>query len=328
MQYKSEPHIAARKRFDIGKRRKRGNALRVCLLSLSLPDDPGKIPAHQVQDDHGDRQEEVPVVVGKDLVEEIQRGIGKIGRIDGEHVADLDHLAVEVQELGIVDGQIHEVNEGICAKGDAEGGLDALGIQLDQPQLEHHDRDTDLQDVREVEEVKGPTEQYHLLGAVRQGHQGKQRSEGPQQKKVARRFVLGPYREGKGHSVQRAEVKGKILERSAPGDEIVYDGGPPRKGQNAQNDVLRFFACPFQTNVQNNDHEDTGDQRSDMYRPKKSPKRHSNLLHTCEIIQPSAKKSRTCKTDTLYHIIPHLSTKKEKPLRFLLLFSTAPRAYQ
>ena len=78
----------------------------VCILFdffPSLLDDDGQIPAHQVQHDHGNCQEEIPVVIGKDLVEKIQHRIGVVGRVDGEHVVDLDDLAVEVEKLGIID---------------------------------------------------------------------------------------------------------------------------------------------------------------------------------------------------------------------------------
>ena len=135
------------------------------LLSFlsSLLNDNRQIPAHKVSNDYGHRKEEVPVVIGDNGVEEIENGVSKVGGIDREHIADPDNLAVEIKEICVIDRKVDEVNNGICAEGYSEGGLDTLGIELCKAELEHNDRNTYLKDVGKIEEVEGPVEEHHLL---------------------------------------------------------------------------------------------------------------------------------------------------------------------
>ena len=135
------------------------------LLSFcfSFLDDNRQVPTHKVQDNYGNRKEEVPVVVGNNRIEEVEGGVSKALGIEREHVAYPDGLAVEVKETRCVECKIDKVNDCICSEGDAKGRLNALGIKLYKAELEHHNRDTNLKHVREVEEVEGPAEENHLL---------------------------------------------------------------------------------------------------------------------------------------------------------------------
>ena len=171
------------------------------------------------------------------------------------------------------------MDDGICAKGDSDGGLDALGIQLDKPQLEHDNGNTNLQHVREVEEVKGPAEQNHLLRAVRKGNEGEQCAEGPKEQEVAGRLILRPHGEGKYHSVEGAKMEGEILKRSAPCHQVIDDSRPSGKGQNTKNNVLRLLGHLLKDAVQGYVDQGGGNQGCNMNGSEKSPKWHNGLLN-------------------------------------------------
>ena len=45
-------------------------------------DDSRQIPDHKVDNDYGNRQEEIPIVIGNDRVKEIKDGVGEIGGVN------------------------------------------------------------------------------------------------------------------------------------------------------------------------------------------------------------------------------------------------------
>ena len=53
----------------------------LCFFLFSF-DDSRQIPDHKVDNDYGNRQEEIPIVIGNDRVKEIKDGVGEIGGVN------------------------------------------------------------------------------------------------------------------------------------------------------------------------------------------------------------------------------------------------------
>ena len=157
--------------------------------------------------------EHVPEGVRDKVVEEDENGI--VGR-DRVHIIDLNDLACGgrdiVFEAMTVQRDVDEVDDGVCARGDADGREDTSRVKLAEPELEKQDRDAHFEYVREEIEAENGIEELCLRYRIVQKKRNC-RTEGPEQSQIRDNLAPCEDSDGKHHRVERAEMEGKILER-------------------------------------------------------------------------------------------------------------------